>query len=117
MSSSHHSQDVAGGYDREEPPVVGIVAFLIVLFVFVVASGFGVKIYFANHSQAELHIKQGATPNVQWSAMKAQSDKQLSTYGWNTTEAGAAPSVHMPIQRAMELTIKELATPPAAPSK
>lgn len=109
MSSQHGNSPAGEGYDRQEPPVMWIVSFLFVLFVFVVASGFGIQVYFGNHVRDELHHKVGETPNVQWQTLKTTSDKHLNSYGWVEGAAGAPPAVRLPISRAMELTVRDLA--------
>lgn len=46
-------------------------------------------------------------------ALQEVNEKQLSTYGWIDKNKG---SVHLPIDRAMELTITELAAKKPAPA-
>lgn len=101
------------GYDRQEPNALLIGLATITILVGTVLAGVVLRSYFEQVRQAEYHEKVEATPNKQWDALRAKSAEKLSSYGWNDQEKQVA---HIPIARAMELTVADLKAKAAAPA-
>jgi len=80
--------------------LVGLVG-TILLFVVVV----WLQVIFNEELQAERNTKQVAPRVVSLDDFKAQQQATLHSYGWVDQENGVT---HIPIERAMELTVREL---------
>ena len=79
--------------------VVGIIS-AILLFVIIVA----LQAYFYRAEQSELEIKVYSQPYQALQQLDANQIELLNSYGWVSEAEGV---VHVPIQRAMELTAAE----------
>jgi len=93
------------GYDKQDPNPYAVGGAALLILGFTVACGLFVQGYFNQLMRAEYHQKVEATENTQIDKLEATSQKQLTSYGW--VDQGAQ-TVHLPIDRAIELTVKEL---------
>jgi hypothetical protein len=94
------------GFDREEPNTKAIVIFIagmVLTFVLVVV---GVEQYYSYVHERQEYVNVEARPSEQLRELHAREDWQLTHYGYldnNKTQ------VRLPIDRAMELLVKEAA--------
>ncbi len=113
-SPGHHSPSTppsAGeGYDRQVPFLPGVIAAGVFLLLFLCVSGFGIRSYFTDAHFDEAQRKIAQVPTTDWDNLKESSRKRLDSYGWNDEKAG---TVHIPIQRAMELVMADAKNAPA----
>jgi hypothetical protein len=96
------------GYDTQEPDPKVIVGFAAFLLVFVSLAGFGIRNYFVNVVDDEQHVKIAEAPTTDVNKLKADAQAELHSYGWVDQKAG---TVHMPIERAMEMEIERAHQP------
>jgi hypothetical protein len=87
---------------------------VVVLVIATAAAAFTLRGWFAVTTQVEVHQKTGAYANAQWDKLKTESAAKLNAQaGWVDEKAG---TVHIPISRAVELTLKEIAEAKAKPA-
>ncbi len=94
------------GFDADEPNTRGIVVFLISMVLIFIAVVLGVTYYFKYvYEQAE-YEKVLAPPSEQLRDLRAREDWNLTHYGYMDKAKG---QVRIPLDRAMELLVKEAA--------
>jgi hypothetical protein len=96
-------------YDDPNVQLSALVGILgsILLFVIIV----GLQALFYKMQEDELRLKVYTQPYEELRRLDAEQLEDLNSYGWVDQQAGIA---HIPIDRAMELTVRELSEPPQA---
>jgi hypothetical protein len=91
-------------YDDPDVPASAIVGIIsaILLFAIIVA----LQALFYSFEEQELQRKVYSQPYEALQQLDADQMEQLNSYGWISEPDGVA---HIPIDRAMELTVQELA--------
>ena len=94
------------GFDPGEPSARGLLVFIVVAVVILVAVFVGTTAYyeFAREKQEDESVQ--AKPSEELAALRAREDSQLKTYGYIDKSKGV---VQIPLDRAMELIAKEAA--------
>lgn len=102
------------GYDKQDPNLPLVSFFVVALVIATAVSAFTLRGWFDVTTQAEVHQKRGAYVNAQWDKLQAESATKLGApAGWVDEKAGI---VHVPMSRAVELTLKDIAEAKAAPA-
>ncbi|MCC6811005.1 MAG: hypothetical protein IT381_26480 [Deltaproteobacteria bacterium] len=103
MSSHGNSH---GNYDRQNPNLPLVTFFGVGILVATVLSAVILRGWFEVTVQQEVHQKVGAYPTTQWDDLKKQAQAKLNAPAGVTDPATGVG--HIPIARAMELTVKEI---------
>ncbi len=93
-------------YDDPNVQLSALVGILgcILLFVIIV----GLQALFYTMHEDELRLKVYSQPYEELRRLDAEQLEQINSYGWVDQQAGVT---HIPIDRAMELTVRELSQP------
>jgi len=94
---------MSDGYDRQEPNPKVVILAAAVLLTFVSVSGFGIRGYFLNVFDGEQHTKVAEAPTTELDKMRATTSAEMHSYGWVDEKAS---TMHMPIERAMDLEVE-----------
>jgi hypothetical protein len=95
---------VETGYDRHDPNTRFIALLGLVTIVVLIAAVFGVQYYYDRMYDEQVYVKEMEPKSEALEDLRAREDEQLHSYQYIDREKG---TVRIPIERAMELLVKE----------
>src|SRR5260370_29153352 len=94
------------GFDNTEPKASVIAIFGIATIITLLITVFGIQFYFDRSREQQIFVQVLQPEGQDLQMLNTREDTQLNSYGYIDRQKA---SVRLPIERAMELTLKEAA--------